>query len=266
MLSILVKRIWLIGGTSESANVAFSLVDILKEKDIICFITVTTEDAIKLYLKSSFIKVKVGKMTFEEMKLFCLEKGITNIIDSSHPFAIEVSRNAIAVSQLLNIPYLRYERPNINDFKDNSNINTVSSFDEILNSKYLENKKVLLTIGTRYLSLFKPWQEKSNLFVRILPNNEALKIALESGFTSNRIIAFRPPLNEDLEIALWRHWQIDLVISKASGKAGGEDIKHKVSQKLNIPLILIKRPSLDYPQITHHISDILKFITLSAMI
>jgi precorrin-6A/cobalt-precorrin-6A reductase len=88
---------------------------------------------------------------------------------------------------------------------------------------------------------------------------ESLKVALESGFTSDRLIAIRPPINIDLEKALWQQWNISLVVSKASGQAGGEEIKQMVSQLLGIPLIIIARPKFDYPQQTNNLNEVLRF-------
>ena len=85
-------------------------------------------------------------------------------------------------------------------------------------------------------------------------------MALDAGFDGKRIIALRPPITPELEIALWQQWQISLVVTKASGKVGGEEIKQKIAQKLNIPLIAISRPNITYPQQISCIKDIEKFI------
>jgi precorrin-6A/cobalt-precorrin-6A reductase len=249
-------KIWLIGGTSESGEIAKAIAF----HGHFCVVTVTTTKAIALYPVSPYLHIKVGKMDFETMKLFCLQEQITTIIDSSHPFAVEVSRQAIAIATQLNFPYLRYERDLINQQQNNQNSIFISSFENLFNANLIQNKRVLLTIGIRYLPLFKPWQDCCTIFTRILPTLEAITIASESGFTPERIIALRPPITEELETALWQNWQISLVITKASGKAGGEDIKHRVAEKLNIPLIIIERPKINYPQQTSNINDLIKWI------
>ncbi len=80
-----------------------------------------------------------------------------------------------------------------------------------------------------------------------------MQIALESGFTSERILALRPPVGKQLELALWQKWRINLVVTKASGRVGGEATKREVAHQLNIPLIVIERPKLAYPQLTDDI-------------
>ncbi|MGK7895867.1 MAG: precorrin-6A/cobalt-precorrin-6A reductase, partial [Xenococcus sp. (in: cyanobacteria)] len=88
----------------------------------------------------------------------------------------------------------------------------------------------------------------------------SLQTALDAGFSSDRIIALRPPINPELEIALWRQWDISLVVTKASGKPGGEDIKQQVANKLGIPLIAIARPAICYPQQTSCLEEVVIFL------
>jgi precorrin-6A/cobalt-precorrin-6A reductase len=69
----------------------------------------------------------------------------------------------------------------------------------------------------------------------------------------------RPPISNDLEAALWRQWQISLVITKASGSAGGEDIKRKVAAELGVSLVVITRPDVAYPLQTSDLLEALEF-------
>jgi precorrin-6A/cobalt-precorrin-6A reductase len=97
-------KIWLIGGTSESVTIA----NIFTTEKIPFVVSVTTQTAQFLY--SVKVQIAVGCLDQESMYYFCQEQKIRGIIDASHPYAVEVSRQAIAVSIELNIPYLRYEK------------------------------------------------------------------------------------------------------------------------------------------------------------
>ena len=76
---------------------------------------------------------------------------------------------------------------------------------------------------------------------------------------SDRLIALRPPVTLELERAIWQHWQITTVVTKASGLAGGELIKRQLAKELGISLIVINRPSLQYPGQTHDLTLALEF-------
>ena len=245
------RRIWLIGGTQESSKIASAFA----HTNLPCTISVTTESARSLYRAAPNLNVCVGRFTLNQIEEFLLREQIVAILDASHPFAVEISQNAIAVSQKLKIPYLRYERPNLKQSKQEERLD----FPTLLSGNYLQGQRVLLTLGYRFLHLFQPWQARATLFARILPSAIALESAIASGFTPDRLICLRPPISADLEQALWQQWHISLVVTKASGKPGGEDIKRLIANQLNIPLIVIASPQVDYPQQTSDLSQALQF-------
>ncbi len=247
-----VGNLWLIGGTGDSV----SIVEMIKDHCFPLIITVTTSTAANLYPTNWLIQLKIGKLDTVGIQQLCQQETIKGIIDASHPFAVNISQNVIKVAKGEGIPYLRYERPSLTH---NSYPIYLDSFEDLFTGNYLKNKRVLLTIGCQNLSQYKSWHEQALLYTRILPKLSSLKMALDAGFSESQIIALRPPISLELERTLWQQWDINLVVTKASGKQGGEDIKIKVAQELNIPLIVIKRPTLNYPQQTEQLSDIIKF-------
>jgi precorrin-6A/cobalt-precorrin-6A reductase len=248
------KQIWLIGGTTESAVIAKQIVAL----EYNCLVTVTTESAIALYPDSDFITVKVGTLSPSQMRELVKKERIEVIIDASHPYAVAVSQSAIALSQQCNLPYLRYERPALSP-QDSSSIIELDSFETLVQGNYLYQQRVLLTIGYKALPLFQSWHEKAHLFARILPTIPSLENALEAGFTQKQLIALRPPVSYQLEKALCEQWEISLIVTKASGKAGGEDTKQAIAKALNIPLMIIRRPDLAYPRKTSKLEDVVNF-------
>ncbi len=256
--SVFMKRLWLIGGTQESGQLAAAIA----LAQLPCTITVTTEAARSLYPSVPTIRVWVGRLDGDGMEKFCQQEKIAAVLDASHPYAVEISQRAISTAQNRQIPYLRYERPHLDEDEQlisHPQIQQLDSFDMLLAGDYLDGQRVLLTIGYRPLTLFQPWQNLATLFARILPSVTALEAALAAGFTPDRLIALRPPISVELERALWRHWQISLVVTKASGTPGGEDVKRLVAHELGIPLVVISRPPVDYPQQTSDFNTALKF-------
>ncbi|HEY9761363.1 MAG TPA: cobalt-precorrin-6A reductase [Trichocoleus sp.] len=251
MVTAVCSRIWLIGGTGESAE----LVRLLIASGIPCTVSVTTLSAQSLYPKSPLVRVWVGRLSADELPKFLQDESIRAILDASHPFAVEISRLAIATAQQLSLPYLRFERPALTLSQAETIPHTL---DSLLNSNILEGHRVLLTLGYRWLEKFRPWQARATLFARILPSPEALTMALAAGFTADRLIALRPPISADLERALWEQWQITCVVTKASGTPGGEAVKREVAQTLGITLVVLERPWVEYPHQTDSLQVALK--------
>lgn len=266
-------HVWLIGGTSDSAEIA----RLLSDRAIPYVVTVTTTDARKLYPEGA--QVWVGKLSLQIASDFLRQYRVGCISDASHPFASEISEFAIALSQKHHIPYLRYERPQIEAaVEEDKNIIFVDSIDALVDSPLLQYQRVLFTIGYRYLSKFAGLRATSKLYARILPSEGAIAGTLSAGFSPKEIVALRPPISFALEQALWQQWKISCVVAKASGHLlspassssgqtgltqtepnGGEQIKRQVAKQLGVRLILIRRPPSVYPRKTERIADIAEF-------
>ncbi len=190
-----------------------------------------------------------------------MQQRVQCILDASHPFACEISQQAIALSQRQAIAYIRYERPAQTDsaLQQDGLLTVVESLESLIASDLLHGQRVLLTIGYRHLARFIALRQTSKLFARVLPSVEAVAGATAAGFASSEIIALRPPVSLALEKALWQQWQITRVVAKASGQPGGETIKQQVAQQLGVGLILIQRPAIAYPKQTSILSIAVKF-------
>lgn len=219
----------------------------------------TTATARALYADTAL--VSVGCMDKSQMKGFCQQHRVIAIVDASHPYAVRVSSQAIAVAAELKLPYLRYERENYRSKSTSIKPNLIElpSIEHLVAGDYLSDRRVLLTIGCKALTQFQAWHAKATLYARILPQVASLEMAIAAGFTSDRLIAIRPPISAATESALWQQWNISLVVTKASGTAGGEDIKREVAASLGIPLIVITRPQISYPQQTSKLEDVVFF-------
>lgn len=253
----MLNQIWLVGGTTESVRLAYCL----QTSQIPCVVTVVTQSAQALYPHSPFLNIHTGALADHTIECFIHNHHIAAILDASHPYAIEISRLAMQVATQLQIPYLRFERsqtlPHSKGCKDG--LIEVNDLSSLFAHDYLRQQRVLLTIGSQGLHHFVQWHQRCTLFARVLPQGQAIQAAEQAGFGCDRIIALRPPISLELEKALWEQWQISFVVTKASGQPGGEDIKRQVAQALGVTLIIIKRPSLTYPQQTSDLNIAVQF-------
>ena len=106
--------IWVIGGTKDSRD--FLEKFIKYDKDII--VSTATEYGAKL-IENLPVKTSSEKMDKEAMLKFVENNNITKVIDTSHPYAFEVSKNAMEVAEEKNIEYFRFEREEVDFLKNN---------------------------------------------------------------------------------------------------------------------------------------------------
>ena len=254
--------LWLIGGTGDSALLAEAIADCwtLEGQNWRGIITVTTPAAQQLYHHLPDWQVRVGALSELQIRALLEQEQINAIVDASHPFAVQISQTVQAIAESRKLPYLRYERSSL---APTAGLIEVESLTTLLAGSYLEGRRVLLTLGAKSLPQFRPWQQRATLFARILPSVSAFHWAQAGGFEPHRLIALRPPISIELELALWRQWQIELVVTKASGTEGGEERKRQVAQQLQIPLITLMRPKScnSYGQQTDSLAAVLTWLT-----
>jgi precorrin-6A/cobalt-precorrin-6A reductase len=256
-------RIWLIGGTGESAKLATALLQI----GLPLVISVTTESARSLYPISPLLQVWVERFNLSQINQFLTEQNIIAVLDASHPYAVEISQNAIAACSQKDIPYLRFERARCGDGEMGrwgdgevgGRLIYLDSFNQLVAGEYLVGERVLFTVGYKVLPLFRDWHERSTLFARVLPATTSIEAALAAGFTQDKLFAMRPPIPINLERELWRHWQISMVVTKASGAPGGENIKRQLAAELGVTLVIIEPPIMNYPQVTSDLEEAIAF-------
>ena len=243
--------LWLIGGTSESKQIARSLAD----WGYPWLATVTTSTALQLYASLPG-RAEVTRLSSTTVHRFLSNRGIQAIIDASHPFATEISCIAIQAAKTHNIPYLRYERPVVP--LEPSTI-LLPNFSSLLQPQYLESQRVLLTTGVKTLALFRDWQTRSLLWARILPTDRSKQQALAAGFPASRLIQQKLPVIQDREMQLWRSLNLTKVVTKESGDAGGFSIKQDIARQLGIDLIAVARPPMQYPQCVNTLAEVISF-------
>ena len=248
--------IWVLAGTGDS----FELIDKLSEyeKDIIASVVT---DYGKMKLADKNIKVIKKALKFNEMKAVIAEYNIELIIDATHPFAEEVSRNAMSASAKMEINYIRYERESIDLTGYSSEyIISVQSYQKAAQeaAKY---QKIFLTIGSNNLHHFtnKIEQWSQRLVARILPDWKFIKKAEGIGFKPNNLIALQGPFSYELNKVLLKEYEADVIVSKASGNIGGLNTKIAAAVDLSIPIIIIRRPKLDYPIIFNDFNKLLNY-------
>lgn len=244
--------IWVIGGTKDSRDFIESFP--FKEKLVV---TTATEYGGKLLENIEDIKVFCKRLDLEGMNKFIEENNINKIIDLSHPYAEEVSRNAIECSRVKEIDYIRFERENLV-----SEDGVIEFSDLEFMIKYLESLEgnILVTLGSNNLHKFQNIKNKSNIYFRILPKWEMIKKAEDLGILPKNIIAMQGPFSKELNVAMMRQLNIKYIVSKKGGNTGGEREKIESAKEIGAMSVMLSRPTVEYPVVFSHIEKLIKYI------
>ena len=221
--------ILLLAGTTESKEIAKSL----KENFII---SVATDYGYKSFKKEFPNTIKAN---FDEKSLveFIKERKITKIIDATHPFAFNITKIAQKAAKKTNIAYENRKRE-IKNSHEYEKALFFSSKDDLFDFLRCNCKRILFTIGSRHIHLFKDFF-KNSVF-RILPYEESIKHLRELGINPKNIIALEGPFSKRFNIAIIEEFGIDCIISKNSGKEGGLNNKIEAAKDKNIYILILQ--------------------------
>ena len=231
------KKVLLLSGTSEGPVLACALLD--AGYDVIA--TVTTEEG-REHLFSQLqhaLTVQVGGFTEPTLHAFLAQGGADLVLDATHPFAVRITQLASTVCAALQTPYIRYERP---DWEPPEGTMYADSYAAAAALLPTLGRRVMLTIGARQLKYFAALHGRLTLFARILPALNSLQQALQAGFTQETLLCLRPPFSREFNRGILHEYQIEVLVTKASGAAGGVVEKVMAAQDLGLKTLMIRRP------------------------
>ena len=248
------QALWVFSGTSDGNRLANELA----EQGYPVVVSAATEYGGEVAAQHCpGVSVWAGHQGVEAQKQALSQHQARAIVDATHPYASLISEQLMGLSKTLNIPYLRFERPS--SFAADSGIECDST-EQAAEQAFKLGQRIFLTTGSKDLAIFlnAPGASEREWFVRVTPEPEFIQRAIDLGVPRSRICAMQGPFSEAFNTVLWQDLKIDCVITKDSGNAGGYQAKVAATQALNIPLLVIRRPKLEYPFITSTFDTVLR--------
>ena len=211
------------GGTTEGRKA----VEVLEEAgNVYYYSTKTGEQDIAIHHGQRID----GALDAEAMRTFCQEYTIRLIVDAAHPFALQLHQTIAHISEVLNIPVIRYERiypprdPEITWIDDYSQVPT-------------DIHTLLATTGVQSISKLKYLEAKGiKVIYRILKRESSIALAHQQGATDEQLCYFEDGGQIDVEA--------DAILLKESGLSGGFPDKVEAAKARGMRIIALKRPEL----------------------
>ena len=198
---------------------------------------------------------------------FLRERRVDALIDATHPFAQNISRNALEAARREAVPLARFERAPWAQLADD-NWHFVASTEAAIRfllqtEPALCYRNVLLTIGAAELPVWcealgtstqDGGPEKPTVFARSI---EAPACEMPANFTNIRA---RGPFTLAAESELLSARRIDLIISKLSGGSSGY-AKVLAARQHGIPMLMIEPPALPATLGFDTVADMVRWAT-----
>lgn len=223
-------RILLLGGTAEAGRLARALAE-------------AGIDAVYSYAGRTDapagqpVPVRTGGFGGPEgLAGFLTEGGFTHLVDATHPFAAQMTRQAAEVCDRLGLPFLRIDRPAwVAGPGDRwSHVADLAGAAAALPSA---PATVFLAIGRQGIGAFASRPEHRYLLRLVDPPEGPLPLPRCT------VILGRGPFDAAADRALMEAEGVAVVVAKNAG-GGGAEAKLRAARALDLPVIMIDRPVL----------------------
>lgn len=223
-------RVLILGGTHE----AFQLAEQLAALGSIDFISSLAGRTRAPRLPKGQVRTG-GFGGAEGLANYLLAERITHLVNATHPFAAQISANAVAAAEMACVPLLRLLRPAWTA-RDDDRWVAARHAAEAAELCRREGGRIFLTLGSGELDAFAEIHN-AHFLVRMVDAPERLPLR------DYHVIAARGPFSLQDELRLLSEHHIGLVVAKNSG---GEATyaKLEAARRMGLPVVMIDRPSI----------------------
>ena len=183
---------------------------------------------------------------------YLIAENITHVVDATHPFAAQMSRNAITACAALQTPLITLERaPWAALPKDRWTMvpDTAAAVAALPDAP----ARVFLAIGKQTLADFAAKPQHHYVLRLVDPPQDPLPLP------NTTVILARGPFTEADDLALLQTHNITHVVAKNAGGKGAQ-AKLGAARALHLPVIMINRPALPPRQIARNIVDVMDWL------
>lgn len=240
-------RTLILGGTTEASALAQALSD--KGVDAVFSYAGRTNSP-----KPQPLPTRVGGFGgVEGLRAYLRDQGISRVIDATHPFASQMSRNAIAACEQAGVALLGFERPPW-QAQDGDRWFHVPDIDAAVQAIPARPGRVFLAIGKQHIAAFAERPQHHYLLRLVDPPSGQIPLP------DYHAVFDRGPFTVDGDTALLRNNRIHLIVAK---NAGGDGARAKLDAARALggkPVLMIDRPVLPPRNVAATLPEVLQWL------
>lgn len=231
-------KVIVFAGTIEGRQIA----QFLEKREISAHICVATEYGEQILGNNKNLEISHERLKLNQMEELILRKQKPLVIDATHPYAAEVTKNIQAACKNTGAEYLRVLRENQDDssLKDCVYVETVEEA-----VSYLQKTKgnILATTGSKEAVKYRELSDyEQRVFLRVLSLPNVVEECSRLGFQGKNLICMQGPFSKEFNVAMIRQLNCDYMVTKMSGKSGGFQEKLEAARMCGCTLVVVGRP------------------------
>ena len=243
-------RVLLLGGTTEATTLAYAFAD--KGIDAVFSYAGRTANPVEQPLPTRL----GGYGGAKGLADYIIDAAITHVVDATHPFATQISRNAVAACTMTQTPLIAHERLPWTAQPGDTWLH-VADTQAAVAALPTESARIFLAIGKQTLAAFAAQPQHFYLLRLVDAPQAALPVP------NAEVILDRGPFTLESDMALMRAHAITHIVAKNSGGTGAL-AKLEAARRLALPVILIARPAIADRPMARTLDTVLEWLAHSA--
>ncbi len=183
-------------------------------------------------------------------------EGITHVIDATHPFAAQMSSNAVHACAEAGVALTALERPAWAP-EAGDNWQFAPNMDGALAALPDDPTRVFLAIGRLNLDLFAA-KPQHHYLLRLVDAPVA-----PLPLPNTQVVVAKGPFTFDSDLALIKDHGTQLIVAKNGGGAGAR-AKLDAARDLGLPVIMIDRPAVPERQVLGTVPEVMAWLDQEA--
>jgi precorrin-6Y C5,15-methyltransferase (decarboxylating) len=229
------NRTVVFGGTTEGRRLC-------ENASVPILYCVATEDGARVVEGLANVSVHIGRLDARGMAALFEREKPSLVIDATHPYAKEASRNIALASQRAGVPLEHVVRETVTE----PGCIYFDGMEELLDWLAATPGNIFVTSGVSSAKALSGLPEfQSRVWLRVLPNWESLCVCLGAGYRPERLVCMQGPFSEALNRAMFETADAKILVTKESGVAGGFSEKVRAARSLEMLIAVLKRPEMD---------------------
>lgn len=231
-------KVIVFAGTTEGRQLA----QFLEKRQVSAHICVATEYGEQLLGENENLEISHERLDKTQMEELILKNQKSLVIDATHPYAAEVTKNIQAACESTGAEYLRVLRENQgnSDLGDCVYVETVEAA-----VAYLQKTtgNILATTGSKEAAKYTALSDFENrVFLRVLSLPNVVAECARLGFQGKNLLCMQGPFSKEFNIAMLRQLDCKYMVTKMSGKSGGFLEKLEAARACGCTLVVVGRP------------------------
>lgn len=186
------------------------------------------------------------------LRAFLAANRISHVVDATHPFAAQMSTNAVAACAAEGVPLVALTRAPwvVTDGDVWTHVPDIAGAVGALDRPAL---RVMLAVGRMHLNDFTPNPHHFYMLRLVDPPSAP------PPFPDHHVLVSRGPFTAADDRALMQQHGIDLVVSKNAGGTGAY-AKIAAARDLGLPVVMIDRPAIPQRNELFNVTDVMAWI------